>query len=306
MSSRLKLIWNWVRQNLKITLFTGIGAGALFIFVYKAFVRRSPRFVGTEHVPKRLPTFNVTIEDGIEDVFKRATEFVGQGGLPGLSQQQMLAFYALFKQSTVGPSSGAKAPSFWDYVGKAKWEAWENLGDMRPEVAMQQYVNLVDEFAGDAWRTPGNGVASPKRPTWQVMSVPQEEKVEEVAVEDQDFIYHCQSNNIAKALAMAHANPSVLDECDGDGVTGLLWACDRGHVELVEKLLKAGANIEQRDCEGSTPLHYAVMCEHTDLVEMLLERRANPMAQDNDGTRPDDLAEDPEVLLLLQKYSKKK
>lgn len=54
----------------------------------------------------------------------------------------MLKFYAYFKQATEGPNKSSK-PAFWDLVRKAKWDAWNKLGDMDAEVAMQLYV---DEF----------------------------------------------------------------------------------------------------------------------------------------------------------------
>jgi len=40
-----------------------------------------------------------------------------------------LRIYALFKQATVGKNS-TKKPGMLDLVGKAKWEAWNSLGDM--------------------------------------------------------------------------------------------------------------------------------------------------------------------------------
>jgi len=52
----------------------------------------------------------------------------------------LLRFYAYYKQATIGRNNQPK-PSFWDVVNRAKWQAWENLGDMSKEDAMQEYVN---------------------------------------------------------------------------------------------------------------------------------------------------------------------
>lgn len=52
----------------------------------------------------------------------------------------MLRFYAYYKQATIGRNNQSK-PSFWDVVNRAKWQAWENLGNMSKEQAMQEYVN---------------------------------------------------------------------------------------------------------------------------------------------------------------------
>ncbi len=39
---------------------------------------------------------------------------------------------------------------------------------------------------------------------------------------------------------MVQHSADVLSIKDEDGVTGLLWACDRGHTELAVELLNAG------------------------------------------------------------------
>uniref|UniRef100_A0A3Q4GDM2 ACB domain-containing protein n=1 Tax=Neolamprologus brichardi TaxID=32507 RepID=A0A3Q4GDM2_NEOBR len=52
----------------------------------------------------------------------------------------MLKFYSYYKQATVGPCSIPR-PGFWDVVGKAKWDAWNSLGEMSKEEAMSSYVD---------------------------------------------------------------------------------------------------------------------------------------------------------------------
>lgn len=56
------------------------------------------------------------------------------------SKDLMLRFYAYYKQGTFGRNKQPK-PSFWDVVNRAKWQAWEDLGNMSKERAMQEYVN---------------------------------------------------------------------------------------------------------------------------------------------------------------------
>ena len=36
-----------------------------------------------------------------------------------------------------------------DFVGKAKWDAWNNLGSMSKEQAMKEYITLVNDLAKD-------------------------------------------------------------------------------------------------------------------------------------------------------------
>ncbi|XP_072307197.1 acyl-CoA-binding domain-containing protein 5A isoform X2 [Eucyclogobius newberryi] len=56
------------------------------------------------------------------------------------SNDMMLKFYKFYKQATVGPCNVPR-PGFWDAVGKAKWDAWNSLGDMSREEAMAAYVD---------------------------------------------------------------------------------------------------------------------------------------------------------------------
>jgi acyl-CoA-binding protein len=61
--------------------------------------------------------------------------------------QTMLQLYALFKQGSSGDVQGAK-PSFFDFVGTAKYEAWEKLRGTSQEQARAQYVELVRKLGG--------------------------------------------------------------------------------------------------------------------------------------------------------------
>lgn len=56
------------------------------------------------------------------------------------SNDMMLKFYSYYKQATQGPCNIPR-PGFWDPVGKAKWDAWNSLGDMAKEDAMAAYVD---------------------------------------------------------------------------------------------------------------------------------------------------------------------
>ena len=59
----------------------------------------------------------------------------------------MLQLYALFKQGSVGDVQGEK-PGFFDFVGAAKYEAWEKLKGTGQDEAQRQYVDLVRKLGG--------------------------------------------------------------------------------------------------------------------------------------------------------------
>lgn len=59
----------------------------------------------------------------------------------------MLRLYALYKQGSEGDVKGPK-PGFFDFVGTAKYEAWEKLQGTDSEQAMKKYVDLVKKLVG--------------------------------------------------------------------------------------------------------------------------------------------------------------
>ena len=63
------------------------------------------------------------------------------------SNDDLLALYSLFKQATDGDVKGER-PSGFDFVGGAKFDAWEKRRGMSADEAMQAYIDLVDKLAG--------------------------------------------------------------------------------------------------------------------------------------------------------------
>jgi diazepam-binding inhibitor (GABA receptor modulator, acyl-CoA-binding protein) len=61
--------------------------------------------------------------------------------------QTLLKLYALYKQASSGDVDG-KRPGFTDMVGRAKWDAWNEIKGTDSETAMQQYVDLIEELKG--------------------------------------------------------------------------------------------------------------------------------------------------------------
>ncbi|MES1911256.1 MAG: hypothetical protein MHM6MM_003715 [Cercozoa sp. M6MM] len=83
--------------------------------------------------------------------FEAAVKFTASGGDgPSLSQTQQLMFYALFKQATKGTQRG-KRPGRMQIVKRAKWDAWNKLGNMSQQEARQQYVDMMTKVAPQ-WR----------------------------------------------------------------------------------------------------------------------------------------------------------
>ncbi len=61
------------------------------------------------------------------------------------SNELKLQMYALFKQATEGDVTGKK-PGMMDFVGRAKYMAWEELKGSSSEEAMQQYIDAIESL----------------------------------------------------------------------------------------------------------------------------------------------------------------
>ena len=57
----------------------------------------------------------------------------------------MLKLYALYKQGSTGDVDG-KRPGFTDMVGRAKWDAWNELKGQAADEAKQAYIDLVEDL----------------------------------------------------------------------------------------------------------------------------------------------------------------
>ncbi|HUG23231.1 acyl-CoA-binding protein [Piscinibacter sp.] len=57
----------------------------------------------------------------------------------------LLKIYALYKQATAGDVEG-KRPGFTDMVGRAKWDAWNELKGKSGDEAKQAYVDLIESL----------------------------------------------------------------------------------------------------------------------------------------------------------------
>ena len=58
----------------------------------------------------------------------------------------LLKIYALYKQASTGDNADQK-PGFSDMVGRAKWEAWQDVKGTSSQNAMQQYIDLIESLS---------------------------------------------------------------------------------------------------------------------------------------------------------------
>ena len=62
------------------------------------------------------------------------------------SNDTLLQLYSLYKQSTEGDVAGDPPSNPFDFVAKAKYEAWSGLKGKTKEAAMNEYIALVSKL----------------------------------------------------------------------------------------------------------------------------------------------------------------
>jgi acyl-CoA-binding protein len=62
------------------------------------------------------------------------------------SNETLLQLYSFYKQATDGDVNTEAPSNPFDFVAKAKYEAWEALKGTPKEKAMQEYIDLVSKL----------------------------------------------------------------------------------------------------------------------------------------------------------------
>ena len=61
----------------------------------------------------------------------------------------LLQLYSLYKQATEGDVNTEAPANPFDFVAKAKFEAWSGLKGKSKEEAMTEYISLVNKLRGN-------------------------------------------------------------------------------------------------------------------------------------------------------------
>nr|BAJ95016.1 predicted protein [Hordeum vulgare subsp. vulgare] len=173
--------------------------------------------------------------------------------------------------------------------------AWNKLGAMPTEEAMEEYITIVDEifpnWADGSKKKDGettmsaSGSKGPMGPVFSSLMY-EEDQGNESELGD----IHVSAREGAIDDVKKHLAAGVqINIRDSEERTPLHWAVDRGHLDAVEVLVSSNADVNAQDNEGQTALHYAVLCEREDIAELLVKYHADLQIKDGDGNTAQDL-----------------
>ncbi|XP_062101850.1 acyl-CoA-binding domain-containing protein 3-like isoform X2 [Humulus lupulus] len=84
----------------------------------------------------------------LERLFGAAMTYVGSSSnadrVSALSNDVKMKLYGLYKIATQGPCLDPQ-PMALNFFARAKWNAWQQLAEMTPEMAMERYISLLSE-----------------------------------------------------------------------------------------------------------------------------------------------------------------
>ncbi len=101
---------------------------------------------------------------------------------------------------------------------------------------------------------------------------------------DYDFLKLCKSGDAVKVQEAITNGADVNARNNYDGLTALMWAARHGHADVVEVLMKHGADVNAKNNDGWTALMHSALNDEAEAAEVLLAHGANVNVKDNNGT----------------------
>ncbi|GAB4826179.1 hypothetical protein Ancab_009045 [Ancistrocladus abbreviatus] len=175
----------------------------------------------------------------LDEAFSAATSFMAASAVDKLVHKVpndvQLMLYGLYKIGTEGPCTASPPPAF-KMTARAKWQAWQKLGAMLPEDAMQKYVEIVTELF-PSW---ASGAAYKNRGA--------------------DADLHGSESRGPMGPVFSTFALKEQSGADTEGRTPLHWAVDYGHLSDRELLVNRNADVNVKDNEGHRKIPWETEC----------------------------------------------
>jgi ankyrin repeat protein len=126
-----------------------------------------------------------------------------------------------------------------------------------------------------------------------------------------DFLKACKEGNSREVVKMLEENPWIAHSFDHSRVSAVHWAVIRGHLNVVELLVRAKVWINVGDFvrlkqAGRTPIFLAVKYSNFDIFQFLINSGANPLLKTRAGTGIGRIIQDEKTRTAFNLYRAKK
>ncbi|CDR94558.1 ankyrin repeat containing protein, putative [Babesia bigemina] len=186
-----------------------------------------------------------------------------------LDDDNFWVLYGFFKQTVVGDFNPKDLEDSTE-ADRRKWASWQKCKGMSKADAMAAYIALVRNLYGYPTNTDSmhptmsNAVSRPKV---------QPDNASD-ADESEGLFALVADNHVGMVDLLLKANPHLVNIRSPEGLTALHIAADRGHIEVIQCLLKHGADIDAMDDNYDTPLLVAAAAGNRQAVSVLLRNGA--------------------------------
>jgi acyl-CoA-binding protein len=225
-----------------------------------------------------------------------------------ISKEDLLYFYARFKFINEGVCNLERPSGLFNFEAKSKWDAWKTLTKEFPTLskdqAKEQYFMRLDSIE-PTWKDGLKETCTEKfseadnNGTFGIR-MSQMAEIEDLDEGQKTCFDLCKEGDLKKLVKYIEITQQSLDQVDENGMTLMMWACDRGYVHIVEYLMSKHADLNIQDTDGQTSLHYAVSCEHFDIVKLLLNNKnINVDLMDNDGSKAVELTDNKDIIEIF-------
>ena len=85
-----------------------------------------------------------------------------------------------------------------------------------------------------------------------------------------NIINHCKYRSLYGVISFIY-NKGFIDRRDANGDTGLMWACRKGHDDIVAEMLRGQAKTDIKNNRGETALTIAKYERYNKIVRLLSE-----------------------------------
>ncbi|SCM21974.1 acyl-CoA-binding protein, putative [Plasmodium chabaudi chabaudi] len=229
----------------------------------------------------------------LEEKFTQASNAVKtiQGKL---QFEQWIYLYGLYKQITSGDiKNDSKSSSlFNDEMIKAEQlNAWRNCQGVSKKTCKYLYVKYFNELFPNGVETSNSNLQVDLKKSISKMKPLADRffgsnnsitKDSEESLSD-ILCNYIVSQNMSLIKKTIKAHPDLINAKNRDGLTPLHYACDRGFLEIVKFLIKAGANINEEDSFGDSVLHIAAYSGKMEIIKFLINAGVNIHKKNAEG-----------------------